>query len=123
MVGLLYFVEKSVGMEDEQQHGICDKFFFTRERVLDEFIFLEGFCGWVECQVGSNNYLIESCKAPHHRQHILDGDFFKESRAVFFDDFDEMKQQLKQFKGIQWHLRTTNCWLTSKVKSSGLPSN
>lgn len=87
-------------MEDEQQHGIVDKCFFTKEPVFyNDYIFQWGFVGWVECQVGSNSFLIHTCKEKSI-QHILDVDFFKESHAQFFDDLDELKVALKQFRKV-----------------------
>lgn len=77
---------------------IVDQFFYTREPqlALNECLFPSGFCGWVECRVGRDKYLVHTCKEKS-RQFIFESDFFMTSQAQFFCDFDEMKETRMRF--------------------------
>lgn len=75
---------------------IEDQCFFIRETYLGECLFSPGFCAWVECRVGADKYLIHTCKEKS-RQHIVESDFFMESQAQFFDDFEDMKKARTEF--------------------------
>lgn len=75
---------------------IVDQYFYTTRIYLGDCLFAEGFCGWVECRVGSDKYLIHTLKEKS-RQHIIESDFFMESQAQFFYDFDEMKETRMRF--------------------------
>jgi len=87
---------------DHDSNGLEDapsfegKFFLTIENYWsDRGCWPEGFAGVVKAPVGSDNYLIQACKAGF-KQHIVGTEFFIESRALIFDSFDELKEAKEQ---------------------------
>lgn len=74
------------------QPTIVEQYFYTTRVYLGEYLFPEGFCGWVECKVGGDKYLVHTLKEKS-RQHVLESDFFQFAQAQFFDDFDELKER------------------------------
>jgi hypothetical protein len=81
-------------MSDEST--IVDQYFYTTRPYLGECLFSEGFCGWVECEVGSDKYLIHTLREKSI-QHIVESDFFMEARAQFFYELDDLKEARKAF--------------------------
>jgi hypothetical protein len=75
---------------------IAGQYFYTTRVCLADYFFSEGFCGWVERKVGSDKYLIHTLKKKSH-QLIVVSDFFMESQAQFFDEFEDMQEARKSF--------------------------
>jgi hypothetical protein len=81
---------------EEQVESFVGKHFLTTDLYFDgRAIWREGFAGMVKASVGSDSYLIQTCKAGF-KQHIVPTEFFIESRALIFDTFDELKEAKDQ---------------------------
>jgi hypothetical protein len=77
----------------EQEESFVGKYFLLTDRYLDSNLIMwkEGFAGVVRARVGSESFLIETCKAGF-KKHVVTTEFFIESSILIFDMFDELKE-------------------------------
>lgn len=80
----------------DEEPTIVGQYFYIREKVISDHFYSPGFAGFVECRVGSDKYLIHTCKAKS-RQHIFESEFFQEAQAQFFETFEELQEARSEF--------------------------